>query len=271
MNNINHRFLAGIALLIVVSVVSGCAMTPIRQHPDFASAARKVETIAVLPPDVEFVRIVFNGDNERVTEKERTIADELHQNLETALKSKQYTVRPWLDTKQQEANPNANFDLQQVRTAYTEAAKQLYDKNANEEESKTYRVSLGPLVNPVASLVNAEALLYVRYYGFEKSGGQQTKDILAGALLGVLTGVIAVPKTEGSAMEVALIDGATGDVLWANRGGNDGPGGLGYTAQMMSENVLARLPGKETAVATNDSNADSTGAKAAEPAPAPAR
>lgn len=245
MKALRRPIVVGLALAVVVSLASGCAVTPIRQHPDFASAARKVESIGVLPPDVEHVRVVFNGDNERVTEKELTVAAELTQGLETSLKNKHYVVRPWLDTTQKEQHPNLNFDLQQVRTAYNEAAKQLFDKPANEEESKQYRVSLGPVVNPIATLVNAEALLYVRFFGFEKSGGQQTKDILAGALLGVLTGVVSVPRPDGAAMEVALIDGVTGDVLWANRGAD---GALGYGAPLMAENILARLPGKDAAV-----------------------
>lgn len=245
-----HSFVVGFALVVVVSLLSGCAVTPIRQHPDFASAARKVQSIAVLPPDVEHVRIVFNGDNERLTEKELTVATELTQGLETSLKNKHYMVQPWLDAKQQEQHPNLNFDLQQVRTAYNEAAKQLFDKSANEEESKKYRVTLGPVVNPIATVTNAEALLYARFYGFEKSGGQQTKDILAGALLGVLTGVISVPHAEGAALEVALIDGVTGDVLWANRGGNAGPHGLGFGAPLMAENILTRLPNKDAVVVT---------------------
>jgi hypothetical protein len=269
MNSFIHRLIASVAFLLIVSLVSGCTtMTPIRQHPDFASAARKVRTVAILPPDVEYLRIVFNGDNERQTDKEQTITQELQESLETTLKKKQYTVQPWLSDKQKEENKNVSFDLQQVRAAYNEAAKQLFDKPANEDESKKYRVSLGPVVNPVASLVNAEALLYARYHGFEKSGGQQTKDILAGALLSVLTGVVAVPAAEGSVLEVALIDGATGDVLWANRGGNQGPGGLGFRAPLMAENILVRLPGKEIAVAASDGNP----AKAVDSAaPAPTR
>src|SRR5438309_2244114 len=113
MNRYNHRTVAGVALLLVVVLASGCAtMTPIRQHPDFASAARKVQTVAILPPDVEQLRIVFNGDNERLTEKERAIDEQLTQSFEMALKNKQYTVRPSLTAKQEETKKNVDFELQ---------------------------------------------------------------------------------------------------------------------------------------------------------------
>ena len=250
-----HSLWIAVAFVLVVGAVSGCAGTPIRQHPDFASAARKVQSIAILPPDVEHVRIVFTGENERLTEQEREVAVDLQRGFEAALKTKQYVVRPWPDAQQLEETPNANFELQQVRTAYNEASKQLYDKAANAEESKKFRVSLGPVVNPVATRVNAEALLYARFNGFEKSGGQQTKDILAGALLGVLTGAIAIPKPTGAVLEVALIDGVTGDVLWANRGGNEGPSGLGYGAFTMSGAILGPFPGKDAAVASGGGEA----------------
>lgn len=72
-----------------------------------------------------------------------------------------------------------------------------------------------------------------------------TKDIIAGALLGLLTGTAVVPAQEGAALEVALIDGTTGDVLWVNRGRNAGPGALGHGAATMVENILTRLPGDE--------------------------
>jgi hypothetical protein len=258
MRSSRYRYVASVALIVVASIMSGCAVTPIRQHPDFASATRKVQTVTILPADVTFERVVFNGDNERLTEREGTIAEKLYQTFETTLKNKQYTVQPSIEQRQKKTGKNVDFELQQVRTAYGEAAKQLYEKAATEEESKKYRVTLGPVVNPIATFTNAEALLYVRFYGFEKSGGQQAKDIVAGALLAVLTGVATVGAPEGAALEVALIDGTTGDVLWANNGNHQR---LGFGAERMAENILNQFPEKATAIAKTDS-----AAKPAEPA-----
>src|SRR3569832_2142390 len=114
----NRRTLVGVAFIVAVSFASGCADTPIRQHPDFATAARKVHTVAILPPDVEHVRIAFNGDNERLTEKERTIAEELAQGFETSLKNKGYTIRSSFAAKLEDTKKNMVFELHQVGSVF---------------------------------------------------------------------------------------------------------------------------------------------------------
>lgn len=254
-----HQRALCLAAIAAATIISGCAYTPVREHPDFASAARKVNTIAILPPDVEFTRIVFTGDNERMPEREREIAENLLQSVETSLKDKRYALRPPFTQRVAESNKNMSFELEQLRAAYTQAAKQLYERAATEDEAKKYRVSVGPVVNPIASLMEADALFYVRYAGAEKSGGQQAKDIFAGALLGVLTGVIVVPASEVASLEAALIDGTTGDILWANRG-------AGHTLQagsmQLSERLMAQLPDKDRAAGDRGSAVSQTSAAA---------
>ncbi|MCK7583611.1 MAG: hypothetical protein MZV65_54225 [Chromatiales bacterium] len=60
-----------LATLGALVVASGCSYTPVRTHPDFASAARKVQKVAVLSPDVEYTLLVLTGDDERLPEEER--------------------------------------------------------------------------------------------------------------------------------------------------------------------------------------------------------
>jgi len=58
--------------LMTGALASGCAsQSPVRQHPELADAARRIKTVAILPPDVAHERVVFSGDNERLTERER--------------------------------------------------------------------------------------------------------------------------------------------------------------------------------------------------------
>jgi hypothetical protein len=56
----------------------------------------------------------------------------------------------------------------------------------------------------------------LHYYGFEKSAGMVAKDIAAGVLLALVTGTAPISASQGSQVEVALIDGDTGAVLWVN-------------------------------------------------------
>ncbi|MCK7583610.1 MAG: hypothetical protein MZV65_54220 [Chromatiales bacterium] len=90
---------------------------------------------------------------------------------------------------------DANFTIEQAKTAYREASKQLYERDlVTEDEAGKFRVSIGPIGNAVAEAVDAEAFLFVRYAGFKKSEGLIAKEVVANAMLGVLTGVSSLSR-----------------------------------------------------------------------------
>lgn len=219
MNKTIHKNWLWALTIVTVAMASGCSYTPVRQHPDFASAARKVQKIALLPPDVEYQLLVLTGDNERLQDEEKKVTANLISTIPTLLEKRGYRVLPFNADQLQQSGQDTNFTLQQVKTAYTEASKQLYERGlVGEEEAKQFRVSVGPVVNPVAEVLQADALLLVRYAGFKKSDGLIAKEVVSGALLGALTGVVIIPAATGASMEMVLLDATNGDVLWANRG-----------------------------------------------------
>lgn len=208
-----------LAILLALVLATGCSYTPVREHPDFASAARKVQKVAVLPPDVEYVLLVLTGDNERLPEEEAKVRQSLAGSLPGLLEKRGYVARELSPEKVQAVIKDANFTIEQAKTAYREVSKQLYERGlVTEDESTQFRVSIGPIGNAVAEAVDAEAFLFVRYAGFKKSEGLIAKEVVANALLGALTGVVAIPAATGASMEMALVDATTGDVLWSNRG-----------------------------------------------------
>lgn len=68
----------------------------------------------------------------------------------------------------------------------------------------------------IAEKSGADALFIIEYGGFRKTGGKIAQETTANVLLALLTGSYAIPVPEGSAVEVALIDMVSGDVLWTN-------------------------------------------------------
>ncbi len=70
----------------------------------------------------------------------------------------------------------------------------------------------------MATKSGADAILLMRYSGWDKSGGHVAKDIGISLLVAVLTSgmVMASFPTEGAMTEAALIHGKTGEVLWAD-------------------------------------------------------
>ncbi len=147
----------------------------------------------VLPPTVKVERVMFSGDNETLEDKEASFPADL-----TALASSILNDHGFATSKVDLAalvqeNTELAFQVEQVKNAYEAAAKELYDGTVTEDDYKRFRVSLGPVVNPVADVAGADALLLVKFEGITKSAGQVRKEIAANVLLGALTGTYYQP------------------------------------------------------------------------------
>lgn len=227
-------------LSLMVVMLAACAnikTTTVRENPEFANAKRSVKTVALLRPEVEVTRIAFTGENDHDTSAEDDIRGKMCTTMQGALEQHGYQVKTELIDQLSGDNKQLNFDFEQLKTAYTQASKELYAKrNVPEQESANFNVGVGPVANTFAITSGADALLYMQYVGFTKTGGQITKDILAAALIGALTGTAPVPAAQGGSVEVALIDGASGDVLWTNTFA--GP----MAGAPIFQNILANLP-----------------------------
>lgn len=234
-------WLGGIAILVIFLNV-GCALTTVREHPDFANAKRKVNTVAVIPPEVEIVRLVFDGDNQRMPQREREVFEQLKTQIPQLLKEHGYEVRDSQLESLHEGDSDIRYELEQLKTAYKQASKELYEKPAvPPEEAYKYKVSVGPVINQFAERAGVDALVIVYCSGFEKSGGLQAKEIVASALLAALTGSYVVSQNQGASIEAALIDGTSGDILWSNASGGQ------LSVEAVIKNVIAELPDKDAA------------------------
>jgi len=108
-----------------------------------------------------------------------------------------------------------------VDTEFNFFQRDLYKSaTIRESEIRSFHVSIGAATNTVSRMTGADAVLLIHYYGFEKSANIKEKDATIAIIFGVLTDVVAVAPPSGSMIEIAMIDGVTGDVLWTNvRGG----------------------------------------------------
>jgi len=229
------KFSAYVLLLAIGAALTGCGTyTSVRKHPDFADNSRVIKTVAMLPPEVEYVHLVFDGDNERMTSKEAVIATSLQGAIPSNFKSYGYKISKVNLSENIANDPNLSYELEQIRKAYTTASSELYERAmVDEKESAGFKVAIGPIVNQFADLADADGLIMVRYYGFTKSDGLMTKEVIGNALLAGLTGTYYQPIRSGSAIEVALIDGNNGDVLWSNVKSSAYEGSSGIASQVL--------------------------------------
>jgi hypothetical protein len=115
-----------------------------------------------------------------------------------------------------------------------------------EQQSKTFKVGVGPIANLFAVAGGADALVLTRYFGFDKSGGQRAKEVVANVLPAVLTHVAASSPGAGGRVEVGLVDGMSGDVLWTNKFAAPEPAGtiLQRALEALPSVSLRRLPSR---------------------------
>ena len=206
------------ALLFSWVIVSGCSYTSVRQHQDFDEYLADIKSVVIAPPAVTIEEWQFSGDKVPLLEKKEKIRELIMLRAKERLLAKGFEVKDFDFNAAMESDPDFAFEVNQVVEAFNEARAELYDgKPVTEENKDKFDASIGPVINPIASRSQADAVLLLHYYGYEKSAGMVAKDLAASVLLALVSGGTTVAQSmSGSQVEIAFIDGDTGAVLWVN-------------------------------------------------------
>ena len=216
MINVFAKFISRLGLLTILAVLSACATTNVREHPTLESQLLDVDSVLIVTPAVTVEQVNFSADNERLVGLEQTIQNDL-----IAMATERLTARGFeivdFDLEQAIAeDENLAYAVTQAEEGFEEAKKTLYDEPLTEDEKRKFQVSVGTAVNIIAEKSGADAVLLMHYIGYKKSAGNVAKDVAVGVLSGLLLGVVPTSAASSSYVEVAFIDGVTGDVLWTN-------------------------------------------------------
>ena len=207
------------AVLAVLFLIAGCATTTTRTHPTLEEQLQHINSVVIVPPKVEIEYVTLTGENERMTDHEIAISAQLITIAERELRVHGYDIVQFDFDSLMERDAEFAYTVTQIREGFDKAKEDLQlGKQVSPEQAKKLQISIGEAVNVVAAESGADAILLLRYTGFDKSDGYVAKDVGTSVLVGILTmgSVITLSPTSGAITEVALIDGATGDVLWAD-------------------------------------------------------
>jgi len=240
----NRRRRGFLAVTAIALMLAGCTTT-VRKHPEFAQRRAKIANVAVLPPDVEVVRVVFKGDNQLLNEEAARIRSRLPDLIAAAMRKQGFTVKEaGLDEQHFAEKPDLRFQTTQLQDAFARADQQMFKVvQMSKSEAENYKTTLGTDVITIADHADVDALVVAKMNGFKKSGGEIAKDVAITVLIAVATlgNAVATQPTKGASLQVALVDGTTGDILWANTAGTAGDfedSGLGA----MVEQVFKGFP-----------------------------
>jgi hypothetical protein len=190
-----------IAALVALAalVLGGCQP----RHLAFSPRAAALRRIAIVPPDVTLVRIVFSGDDEPLAAESDVARRALPPAIARQLAAHGFVVRPsGLDDAAEPVDQAVRYQATIALARYqTLVSDLLQGRRAG---------SLGPDVGRLADHADVDALLFVSLVGMTKSGGQVTRDVTVTVL--TLGGLVY--KTSATRLVVALVDGTTGQPLW---------------------------------------------------------
>lgn len=208
------------ALIGALVWLTGCAQTTVRHHEDFKEVAKNIESVVIIPADVDVELIVFDGDNEQLVDKEIAIQKEIHALAKQKLEAENLKVIDFDFAKEAEQDEEFAYALTQAKEAWDASKTDMYQAGLVSEKDKAkFQTNLGSVLNIIADKTGAESALLVHFSAYEKSKGVIAKDVASSVLVGVLTlgAVVPVQATEGSFIDVALVETAEGRVIWANR------------------------------------------------------
>lgn len=189
---------------------SGCATY--RVHPDFKERQKSLKTMACLPPDVEVHKITFTGTKEPMHDLYPLVAKYTTDELKRILEEKGYTMQS-LDLSEPALaqEPELRTNLHTIQELYKKTL-----ENIAKRRQKKFTYTIGSEINPLADRAQADALLLVKWVAYKKTGGEIAKDIAKTILIAAATlgNVVPVFNFSEGLIQLAVVDGSTGDVLW---------------------------------------------------------
>lgn len=219
-----NKIVVNLLLVGLLLFLGGCSNTAVRHHQDYQEAANYVGTVVLLPADVSVELIVFDGDNEKLVEKEKSIQEAIHRIAKAKLEAEQLTVIDFDFDKEIATDEELAYALTEAKEAWNVAKQDMYKKGVVSEKDKAkFTTNLGSVLNLIADKTGADSALLMHFSGYEKSKGVVAKDLTSSILVGLLTmgAVVPVHTMAGSFVDIALVETTTGKVIWANRKSNN--------------------------------------------------
>ena len=207
-----HRRKALLSIcLLSLLIFMGCAST-LRTNPSFAQARKMIKSIGIMPPEFHMFERTPTV-NEPKPEFDAEACSNIVNALSEVLKEGDFTpiIVPLSDSVLM-ADQELALDLTRQKQSFAKAC-----DSAITSRKKNINISVDPDVGIFANLAKTDYLLFVRGTGYQTSGGAKARDVAVGAISAILFGSYAGSQWTGMVLEIGLVDGNTGELLWYDR------------------------------------------------------
>ncbi len=241
MESIKSFFRLPAILAALFFVLAGCASTGHREHPRLEDRMQGVETFGFLVPEVDVREISAGGVMEARSDWCETGRSNIVVAVSDVLKEKGVGFK-MIDLSVAE---EMRQEIEELKALYRAVSYSIrlhtYGSHVFPEKVRNFEYSLGP-VRHVLDRFQCDAVLFV--YGADAVSTSGRKALMAlGTVVGVLSGVIVVPRGGTATINIAVV-GPAGDILWYC---SSSDGGMNLTdpanAKGMVEKMLVDFPG----------------------------
>ena len=233
-NNLPMVFL----YMLILAIVAGCAPAHFRANPQLQEKVQSIKTVAIMPPGIKVYQVAVGGDTQLMDEPTAAAKQIVSAAIEKELGRHAGVVfKPFpspsaipgsgsdlaaAGVKDELEDIQALFDVVSASVelhTYTDHRVEggTFMDQTFPEKLKNFDYSLGPEVEWVARLANADALLFVSGVDHISTGGRKALMVLevliASAAGGKGVGVALLPPGT-TTLNVALVDATTGALLW---------------------------------------------------------
>jgi len=210
-----HNFKNTFLLVILSLTLSGCAKTTmLRTATDYQHSLPKLRNVVVLPPIVEVNAIDAGGKAVRQHDYEYQLEQNITDVLVERLHAKGYAIKPV--TKK----AIHDFKLSRKVLAFQEEYQGQIDALYSPllwEEKKAFAIEtfFKTDTQELQNSINADAIMFVEYYGKSKTSGASAKDFAIGLFVPSHGNAIE-DSAEFISLRLAIIDPTTHKILWSN-------------------------------------------------------
>ncbi len=212
----------GFSLLLL-----GCiAPRSIQTHPALSQKCQNIKSIVLAKPDIKVYLVSAGGVPELMDEWSSLASDNVTKALLSQFEgsgTKMSVLKTDAQNEQEMKDVLALFPVVSnaimyhatpTQPGFTQSAPSAYETGAD--------YSVGP-ISKILDPAGADALLLVHGLDQYASAGKKAVNVLgtvSGVMMSALTGIVVVPRGEGTTIRIALVD-RNGSVLWHNlKGGS---------------------------------------------------
>ncbi len=223
--------------MVILAIMAGCAPAHFRANPQFQEKVQFIKSVAIMPPSIKLYALSIGGNTELMDEPtapaEQIVAAAIEKELE---RHAGVVFKPFpsptaiLATSSDLAAAGLKDELEDTQALFEAVSASVllhtYKNDPDQvfpEKFKNFDYSLGPDVQRLARLTNADALLFISGVDHISTGGRKVMMsgvallCTAGFLVNPIQAAMCLASLPGRAIiRVALVDATTGALLWYN-------------------------------------------------------